>query len=678
MDGVTLSKYGAAPKWQKPLQFGLYTALGCLVGAMLGEGWLALLKSPEPVIPPPPPPPKRAVVLLLDTSLSMSIDNLQTGARRIDEIKTVAAAYAQRQNKERTRLGLVHFGSFSEVLVPLSYDHVTTAGTIGQLTPDGLTRMDMGLDQALQELQSNALGTTGKEPAEQRSILFFTDGTPLAADPNVDARALALQSAQRVRDQGIRLVAVACGEGDRDFLAQLTGDPALVFWASAGKFDEAFQQAERAIAPATAHQLTESAPSRSGSKTRSVVRTSGWTGLLGLGIAVALIAAQIGYMRRKFVTSDLIGALGGLAVGCVAGAVGQVFFDLASTSQGSGAAQLSVVARLAAWILLGCGLGGGMSLFIPNLQSARSIQGGALGGGVGAVGFLLAATALGDLAARWFGAALVGFFIGMMVVLAEVAFRKAWLHVSYSAKDHFDVNLGLVPIAIGSDGAQCRVLARGVPPLAARYGMDNGQVYYEDIEQKRRINVGIGDERTFGNVTVIVAGETGEVDAGAQSYPPPPVGMIVEQPYAAGQPASGSLHAPLPPQQPPPVYTPPAAPSWQSAPPSPTVPATSPAPVVQPVVWTLVHPTSPVRLPTTTGKITVGRGSQNQLVLSDPSVSTQHAVFEVVGGKLMVTDIGSTNGTSVNGRRLAPHVATPLQAGDKLVLGQQQYTVGRV
>jgi len=40
------------------------------------------------------------------------------------------------------------------------------------------------------------------------------------------------------------------------------------------------------------------------------------------------------------------------------------------------------------------------------------------------------------------------------------------------------------------------------------------------------------------------------------------------------------------------------------------------------------------------------------LVLSDQTVSGQHAVLDFVAGKLFITDTGSTNGTTVNGERI--------------------------
>ena len=65
----------------------------------------------------------------------------------------------------------------------------------------------------------------------------------------------------------------------------------------------------------------------------------------------------------------------------------------------------------------------------------------------------------------------------------------------------------------------------------------------------------------------------------------------------------------------------------------------------------------------------VGRASSNTLYLDPPRVSRQHAQISWDGVRAVVTDLGSTNGTFVNGRRLAPNVPEPLQPGDRVSFG---------
>jgi pSer/pThr/pTyr-binding forkhead associated (FHA) protein len=67
--------------------------------------------------------------------------------------------------------------------------------------------------------------------------------------------------------------------------------------------------------------------------------------------------------------------------------------------------------------------------------------------------------------------------------------------------------------------------------------------------------------------------------------------------------------------------------------------------------------------------VTVGRGGQNDLVLSgDDFASARHARIESRGDGVWVQDLDSTNGTFVNGARVAG--AQRLGAGDILRVGE--------
>lgn len=68
--------------------------------------------------------------------------------------------------------------------------------------------------------------------------------------------------------------------------------------------------------------------------------------------------------------------------------------------------------------------------------------------------------------------------------------------------------------------------------------------------------------------------------------------------------------------------------------------------------------------------IVVGRRSSTGLPLADPEVSREHARIEYNGGRYYLHDLGSLNGTAVNGERItAPH---PLADGDTITLGHSQ------
>lgn len=67
--------------------------------------------------------------------------------------------------------------------------------------------------------------------------------------------------------------------------------------------------------------------------------------------------------------------------------------------------------------------------------------------------------------------------------------------------------------------------------------------------------------------------------------------------------------------------------------------------------------------------ITIGRALDNDVVLDSNDVSRHHVRIEPAGTLLRLIDLGSTNGTRVNGRRVSEHL---LRNGDLVELGSTQ------
>jgi hypothetical protein len=65
--------------------------------------------------------------------------------------------------------------------------------------------------------------------------------------------------------------------------------------------------------------------------------------------------------------------------------------------------------------------------------------------------------------------------------------------------------------------------------------------------------------------------------------------------------------------------------------------------------------------------VTLGRSRQCDIVLDDANVSRQHAEVRPRGGSWILNDLGSTNGSQLNGRRI-DH-AEVLKPGDEIKLG---------
>lgn len=70
----------------------------------------------------------------------------------------------------------------------------------------------------------------------------------------------------------------------------------------------------------------------------------------------------------------------------------------------------------------------------------------------------------------------------------------------------------------------------------------------------------------------------------------------------------------------------------------------------------------------------VGRGADNEIRLSDPQASRQHALIQRQRDGYVITDQGSGNGTYVNGQLIGK--PTPLAPGDTITIGNTQMTVG--
>lgn len=111
-----------------------------------------------------------------------------------------------------------------------------------------------------------------------------------------------------------------------------------------------------------------------------------------------------------------------------------------------------------------------------------------------------------------------------------------------------------------------------------------------------------------------------------------------------------------------------------------------PAPAYSPYDQPMGYPGSPqpvgmrnVRLvsgdgrsyPLNIGSTVIGRGDQATLRLPDVGISRRHARLDYDGTQVVLTDLGSTNGTMVNGQRIS---AVALNPGDMIQIGTTTLT----
>jgi pSer/pThr/pTyr-binding forkhead associated (FHA) protein len=72
------------------------------------------------------------------------------------------------------------------------------------------------------------------------------------------------------------------------------------------------------------------------------------------------------------------------------------------------------------------------------------------------------------------------------------------------------------------------------------------------------------------------------------------------------------------------------------------------------------------------GRSEIGRQAGVAILLDDQDVSRRHAVLDRTGGRVVLADLGSTNGTWVNQRRLHPddrRDGVELRDGDEVRFG---------
>ena len=72
------------------------------------------------------------------------------------------------------------------------------------------------------------------------------------------------------------------------------------------------------------------------------------------------------------------------------------------------------------------------------------------------------------------------------------------------------------------------------------------------------------------------------------------------------------------------------------------------------------------------GAVTIGRADDNQVQIADTTISAHHAQIVTYFNASYVEDLGSTNGTFVNGKQVQMHVLKP---GDIISIGQHAIKV---
>lgn len=204
---------------------------------------------------------------------------------------------------------------------------------------------------------------------------------------------------------------------------------------------------------------------------------------------------------------------------------------------------------------------------------------------------------------------------------------------------------------VGRQGTDVLLLDSTVSRSHARIRVENGQVFVEDLGSTNGTKV--GDVRLSPNQPVVATGGTllrfGNVQLRLEVRGGEGQGVGLEGAEKTVAIAASSEATLL-------------------------APAMQPVETAPPVAWLRKLEGPGNELPVPAGVSRIGRRPANELVVTgDAYVSGSHAEIRVENEEAWLTDIGSTNGTFVNGRRLMPNQPQRLEPGDEVKIGQTSY-----
>ncbi len=255
--------------------------------------------------------------------------------------------------------------------------------------------------------------------------------------------------------------------------------------------------------------------------------------------------------------------------------------------------------------------------------------------------------------------------------------------------------------AVGRQDADILLMHSTVSRRHAVVTVEDGKVFVEDLgstngttvdgrklEPNERVELSDGREVVFGSQALRLQGIGCQVSGDGESqssedetpHEPEDAASIAPSPGAEGW-GEGAVPEPNEEEATP---SPLAGEGWgegdaeaeQSPEPSsdaqePDEPKAAPAAV-------LVGTAGDLRFDLCPGTLSVGRRDGNDIVIPDPYASGRHAEISVKDDGFTVTDLGSTNGTMVNGVKLEPNAPREVQIGDEITFGQTVFRIEAV
>lgn len=432
--------------------------------------------------------------------------------------------------------------------------------------------------------------------------------------------------------------------------------------------------------------------------TDDLTRTVDWGELARFGATSGmLIGAMIGLATglslgtgKHILRGAGLGALMGIFGGWIGVTIGQILFSVfGATLPVIGL----IIGRIVGWGAFGALIGLSEGIIARSPKRMRNgLLGGAMGGALGGAlfdflaftvgsifGFALRAEGEAGAPSRAVALTLIGAGVGLFIGLLELITRSAWVRVIYGRNEGKDYPIDRDGAYIGRDEL-ADVPLRGDPQVAPRHAeirMDGGgyalvplaPLLVNGRHVAAPVQLSDGDMLQIGQLQLQFQLREGSAqraprDAVRSPLPPPLPTAPGVCPYCGQRqdPATGAC-----------ACTPVAAP--------PTTPTPTYSPALAGVATAVAQATALVgldgalagqRIAIPPAGLTVGRETDNALIVPDLSVSRHHARLALENGALVVYDLNSTNGVFVNERRVSKQV---LQPGDVVRFGMVKFRV---
>jgi pSer/pThr/pTyr-binding forkhead associated (FHA) protein len=394
--------------------------------------------------------------------------------------------------------------------------------------------------------------------------------------------------------------------------------------------------------------------------------------ILGMLVSVAIVMAdEIGsWSVVRMLTRCGTAITAGGILGGAAGFIGQgVFSALLSPSPAA-----VIIARTFGWAAVGAGIG--LAAGLPSLSLRKCVQGfvgGLVGGGVGGIVFDVVSIPFGaGTVSRLIGDTTIGGAVGTAVMLVEEAAKVAWITVVVGRNEGKQYILSKPVVVIGRDEL-ADIPMFGDLSVAKRHAQITTSDWRRFVLQDLGTQTGTLVNGARITETVLADGDRIQIGTfhlvfnqrvQAPHIPESPVMLSERRSTESFSEAGvcsfcGTIRDPVT--------------GTCSCTPSAAVPTTS-----KPATARLVGvsgPYSGCAFYLEQDRVEIGRDPSNGIVLdSDPAVSRRHAELVRQGETYIVRDVGSTNGTYVNGVRIQEAVLNP---GSVLSFGNSSFRFER-